>query len=671
VPASWAQKALRGIGVLLALASVAPAYGLLEGSSGVAAAQFLSAGPAQARAALVGTVVVFGLGLVFWPVAARATTVMDGLCSRWPVSRLAVVAGVVAFLTSVTFSMTVLGGGPYLVDGMSQLLQARIFASGALELTSDAPIAFSYYQYLAPTLHGWASQYPPGFAALLAGAMLFGAPAFVGPAVHGVTAWLGVRFASVLFKGDRHVVLVTAVLLVVSPFSLALAGAYMSHGLAALLGMIVVYASVRAEASDRPLACGVVGGLSVGLLATVRPLTALCVAVVAGTTWLLGKEWAASESTRDRLRFPAASVLAGIPPVGLLLWFNRSLFGGPLTFGYTAAQGPAHGLGFHVDPWGATYGAKEAVAYAATEIQALGTELLGLPVPMVLWIGLALLFFGRQTRSLGVLVGWAGSLVIAGFLYWHHDLSMGPRLLADAAPAWFMLAAWAMVTTLRGSIQWKDGAYAGYARGIVVTLGLGVLVAVPLRLADYSQGASQRGLVVEEVPEAGALVFVHDSWESRLAGRMAGVGLRDDQIRSALAIWSTCQLHTQLARLESGELPREALESNRNGGSALITRTMPSGSRIRTYDGEMLTNECEGQAASDFRGVSGLPQRSWRGDLPGVERGRPMYVRDLGPAKNEEMLRRYTSREAWVLVSDGPASTARLMPYVEAMALLW
>ena len=658
----------RAVGWSLVALATLPFYRLLEASDGLAARQFLAGASAYTRSIILASAIV---AVVAFTLSGWVTRLWTPLCRGADVlrgARIALLAGVSALAVSSAFSLIVLDGGPYLVDGMVQLVQARLFSAGELVLPADWPVEHWHFQYMAPASQGWASQYPPGYSAVLGVGLFIGLPWLVGPIIHGLTAWLGVRLAERLFPDDGGVVLVAAGFLTLSPFTTVLAGSYMNHGLAALLGLVAVWAGLRA-AEGNAFAWGLAAGAGVGLLATVRPLTAVLFVLIAGTAWFIFRD--RERSRGGRWRFPVAAAVAAAPPTLMLLWYNRTLFGGPFTFGYSAAQGPGHGLGFHVDPWGATYGLRQALAYTATELQALGPEMAGLAVPLVAIVGLALVFTSDVGRRQTVLVVWALAPVVAGFFYWHHDLSMGPRLFADAAPAWALLSAWSLVRGARWLLGARRGAYARFGQSLALVTLAAAMVAAPLRLNEYRVAAVARGLIVDPAPD-GSLVFVHDTWESRVSARLAAGGLRDDQIRRASASYSLCELQTVLDSSDGSSAGfLDHLTEPRRQPVPLATRIMPSGSPVRTFTGEQLTPECEAQAASDFRGIAGLPQRLWRGDLPGAERGRALYLRDMGPVRNEQVRNRFAEREALFLLLDNPESTPRLVTYNEGVARLW
>jgi hypothetical protein len=136
--------------------------------------------------------------------------------------------------------------------------------------------------------------------------------------------------------------------------------------------------------------------------------------------------------------------------------------------------------------------------------------------------------------------------------------------------------------------------------------------------------------------------------------------MRVDSIRAALARHSTCRLELHLR--DGGPLADEA-------SPPLRVLPMPSGSVIRSYEGETLDPACARQAASDFGGIVGLPPLLWQGDLPGLGSGGAMFVRDLGPEHNRRLIDRFREREPLVLMSS--EGVVRVLPYDEGMGALW
>jgi hypothetical protein len=105
-----------------------------------------------------------------------------------------------------------------------------------------------------------------------------------------------------------------------------------------------------------------------GAFVCTRPWTGL---VVSGTlvlaVWIpislhkaRPKAWLARQAT--------ALIAGGLPFALAVAAWNKALYGHALLLGYTVAFGPAHGLGFHTDPWGNEYGPVEALAYTGSDL---------------------------------------------------------------------------------------------------------------------------------------------------------------------------------------------------------------------------------------------------------------------------------------------------------------
>lgn len=661
------RAAIRLAGGSLLVLGLLPFHRLLAGVPGPAASTFHAWGTGYAPNALAACLAVALLGALLLPVVGRLSGRLETTEVRTPPARadaLAWGAGVAGALAAWAFAAVVLSGGPLLVDGVVQIVQGTLLASGRVGIPPEVPVSFFHFQYLAPSSAGWTSQYPPGHAAFLALGHVLGAPALVGPLLHGVTAWLGVRVARRLLPEGGVGLWVGAALLALSPLAVAPAGSYMSHTPAALLALAAVAAALR-WGEGGGLRWGLAAGGALGALACVRPYTALYTTIPAlMVPWLRP-----GRSPRDVMRYVGALGAGALPGVAVLMAVNAALFGGALTFGYEAAQGPGHGLGFHTDPWGVPYTPKLALAYAVTELQAAGVELAGVPLPLTPLIGLALLAGAVRGGGARLLLTWALAPVLAGFLYWHHDLSMGPRLISDAAPAWALLAGWSA-----GGLA-TPGRWTAYRRSLLVGAVLLAGVYAPMRLAGY-RGRTMATAVPEGTPAVSdpSLVFVHGSWEGRLGARLAERGTREDALRRILGGYTSCQIQRYLddadARGDSGAAPPDpGPEAAR--GRGLLERRMPSGSVVRTYEGEELTRACRRQAESDFRGILGLPDVIWRGGVPGAEGDGPMYLRDMGPDRNPIALSAYPDRQAWLLAPLEPGGIPMLLPYAEGMARLW
>jgi hypothetical protein len=170
--------------------------------------------------------------------------------------------------------------------------------------------------------------------------------------------------------------------------------------------------------------------------------------------------------------------------------------------------------------------------------------------------------------------------------------------------------------------------------------------------------------------------------------------MRQDSVITALRRNTNCGLHRYAlarealsaradfvgaARTDSGEasLTSDAsladvdLEQVPGTPSDLQRPPSPNGASLRTRDGEVFGTACAREAGADRYGAVALAPLVWQGDLPGIEEGRPMFVRDFGPELNRRLLRSYPDRQPFVFVPKGPTLPPEIVAYDEAMAQLW
>jgi 4-amino-4-deoxy-L-arabinose transferase-like glycosyltransferase len=668
----------RAVGAVLLLLLLLPWYILVGGaSSGPAAEQTLRLGGAYLFAAWAGSlataVAVVALGLVVpaRPAAASWDRFERALVTP-PSGWFALTLGAGAAAIGGWVSAVVLERRPILLDGVSQLIQARYFAAGAASGPPLEDPAFWQFQFMVVTDSGWASQYPPGFAALLAVVGQALPLWLIGPLLLGLAVAVTSLVAERLFPDDLAVARLGAALTALSPFLAFHAGAYMNHVLALALVGAAMLCSLRAV--DGAWAWSLFAGAATGALFATRPYTAVVLGFVAVVlTWALEPRGRAIPRARW-LRHLGAAAAGAAPFVIATLLYNRRVFGALTRFGYVAGEGPAHALGFHADPWGNSYGPRQALGYTSADLQGLSLDLLQHPIPLAVVVALYLVFASRLPRGAALAASWALLPVAAQALYWHHDLFMGPRLLYESAPGWTLVFAAAVIAAVRavperGASWWRvrrGGLVAAFALGVIVTLAY----TAPAKLASYHGVAVASGMSVTAPPvTAPALVFVHGGWEDRLAARLAATGMRVDSIRLALRSSSTCTVQRYVDALEARRNPQPTLTFASDPATAPRAFTMPSGSVLRSFDGETLTAECEREATSDFAGALGLPPLLWQGDLPGLPVEGAMFVRDLGPDRNQRLIERSPEREPMVLVAR--EGQLRLLSFDEGMRELW
>jgi hypothetical protein len=308
----------------------------------------------------------------------------------------------------------------------------------------------------------------------------------------------------------------------------------------------------------------------------------------------------------------------------------------------------------------------------------LGINLFETPVSAVLVVGAFLLCARQLTAPARLLLGWALAPVIANFLYWHHGLFMGPRMLHEAAPAWSMLTAVAGVGLVERIPQRAHVARfhirSAATVGLLGALVFGLLVLAPQRGLSYGG----EWLAITRVPapqvKGPALIFVHDAWKARVGMTLASHGYRLDTVETLLRQNSTCAVHEFAGAVGAGDSVRvksmlARLDTVPRASRLPRAVEIAPGDPIRIQPNEVPTAECRVQMRSDERGILDLAPLLWRGDLPGAAARGALYVRDLGPTRNAELIARHPDRQPYVYAQRGDAIV--LYPYAEGMSALW
>ncbi|MEX2284158.1 MAG: hypothetical protein WEE89_16850 [Gemmatimonadota bacterium] len=667
---NWKSLILRISGGLLVGLVVVPLYSLLDrpetGLAGSATAEQMTH---YAALIWLGTVLIGGIAALALLIPERRVSDFVNRLARVivapPITLFAIMLALFSTAAAAWFLRGVLDGQPDLIDSFAQLTHARLLAEGALTGTTSP---FWHLQQTVVTEHGWASQYPPGYIVLLALGFRLGAVWLVGPLLLGMCVFSFTLAAERLLPNDLALARLGALLAAISPFAIAQAGSFMSHTAAAAFGAIGLYCFARARTgADFWFA---LTGFAGGTLFSIRPYTGLTIGA------LITLVIALDPAVRARRMRALGWMLAGALPIAIAVgWYNATLFDSPFRFGYSAALGPAGGLGFQVDPWGNTYGIAQALAYTSAELLALSLFLLESPFPVVAIIGVVLLLRPRVTPVQALIGGWALLPVIANLFYWHHGLYRGPRMLADVVPAWVLLCVLAFAELARAARgRTMAGRYSLFS-GVVMLAAL-VLVVSPLlfgasRLLSYERDPVSAALLrAPEVPDR-ALVFVHGGWTARLAARLAAAGMRLDSVESALRQNSTCAVHEFAQAYErKAVLPALSFEPRPTSLPAQIQ--ISEGNRIRVQPGERMTRSCTLEINADRAGVVDAAPLIWQGALtnPATD-PRPIFVRDLGPDRNRELLARHVDRVPLLYGPADPEITPRLWPYDGAIRALW
>lgn len=687
---SWLRYVRRGVGVGLVLLVVLPVFRLLHGREiGVIGADILGSAERAYDMLLFGTIIVVPVAVVMARVVSestvdRWTTRISRALTGSSALQYAVLMAVLAFALTTMFSLLVLDGKPNLVDAMAQLVQARYVAEGHLTGPVGVWSPFIALQNTLVVPEGWVSKYPPGYVVLLAAGLRVGAAWLVGPLLMAITVFFTSLAAERLLSNQLGVARLGALFVAISPFSVGLAGAYMNHVGAAAGIAAAVYCALRAAEQDR-LSWAVLVGVALGFTFTIRPVAAVWGGILLLVVWL-SRVGADGNVSPAPLPVPVlirrlVAAFAGAVPFGLAIaLYNARLFGHPLRFGYVAADGVAVGLGFHRDPWGNFYGPLEALAYTSSDLTALSLNLLETPIPAVVICGLYLILAPRLNAGVRVIAAWALLPVIAGSLYWHHGIFMGPRMLNEAAPAWALLAAVSGVGLVNLiSPTRMIGAYnVRLATTLVLTLGLvmGLVYLAPQRLLSYGGPYMASTRIAPPQTKEPSLIFVHGGWTGRLAMPLIAMGMPLDSVETLFRQNPTCAVDRfAKSYVQASPAERRALVATMDfaprSGDPLIRVESSPGSIIRVQRGEKLTEPCLKEFFADRLGIVDVSPFLWQRDLPGLEAKGAMLVRDLGPTANEVVMRAFPDRRPFFLYRSAPSTPATVMDYQTGMASVW
>lgn len=550
------------------------------------------------------------------------------------------------------------------VDEMTALIHARYLAAGHLAGSLPGPAEAWLIPNMLVVDSGWVSQYPPGHLLVLAAFVFAGARWLMGPLLFAAMVGLSAASFDRLLPPERRAVgRAAALLLAVSPFALLLASGALSHLTAGAAGALALYAALRASTGG-PSRWTFVAGAAVGLMVLARPWTG----VVLGPTLTLGLWWRRGGFALVS-RSLAPWIAGGIPFALVLFAYDTALFGGPLTLGYEVLYGPAHRLGFHLDPWSFPYGARESIGYSASDLLQFGAALLDTPVSITLVAGLYLLLVRRLEPAVGVIAAWAVLPVFGNALYWFHQ----PRMLFESAPAWILLAVLGVSALYNRP---ERGVSNAAVFGVAATLMIGAAGLAPIDFGK--QGWSPETLSRITLPAGsaqGALVFVHASWNERTAALLQASGMRNDSIQAVLRRNDACALYQYAIERNNGSDPADwpaiDLEQTSSRPATLASVRAPGDAVLLQQSGAVWTEACARQVLADRFGSVALAPLLWQGDLPELERGHPLFVRDYGPERNATVLEEFPSRPALVFAYGPNGDAPRLRSYDEGMRLLW
>jgi hypothetical protein len=436
---------------------------------------------------------------------------------------LAFALAVLAALASAWVADRVYERIPHLEDEMANLWQAEVMADGqAYQPSPPMPRSFMVPFVVDYEGHRF-GKYPPGWPAMLSLGARAGAPWLVNPILAGLTAWLVYRLGSRI--AGRGIGLLAELLTATSPMFLMLSGSLMGHSLGlfltaafwlAWLDLFPPGGGQRDSIAPRWLPVSV-AGLSLGLLALTRPLTAVGVglpAVIHGLVLLVRGDRAA------RRRVLGVGGLALAVAAILPLW-QWALTGNPWLNPYTLWW-PYDTIGFGPGVGHTATGHNLYWAYINTRfsLRAGQHDLFGWPYLSWLFLPFGLIAL-RRSRDGWLLFSLFPSLVFVYIFYWIGSWLLGPRYYYEALPGLAITSA-VGVAWLGGWLGSRVGRWASLRRVatgtlLLVLMALNLLYYVPIRVGGLQglYGISRKAMQPLEAADLGrALVIVHPvhSW---------------------------------------------------------------------------------------------------------------------------------------------------------------
>ncbi len=175
---------------------------------------------------------------------------------------------------------------PHLEDEWAYIWQAQVAAKGQLTIPSPEHEKSIIIPFVVDYNGQRFGKYPPAWPAVLAMGVRFNARAWVNPLLAGLGVWLTYLLGKKVF--NNTIGLLAAFLTLTSPFFLINSGTLLSHPWSYVLSAVFALSWLDSFplSNDRKNAASIPGwipvatvGLSLGLLALTRPLTALGVAL--------------------------------------------------------------------------------------------------------------------------------------------------------------------------------------------------------------------------------------------------------------------------------------------------------------------------------------------------------------------------------------------------------
>jgi len=433
------------------------------------------------------------------------------------------------------FSYALFDHMPHVHDGVVQLFQAKILALGHVTVKSPSFAKFFHLKYIFSSGR-WHTQYPMGHALALLPGILIGAPWLINPLL-GTLSLATTYFASKKFFGRENEARVGLILMATSPFFLFISSEYMNHATAMFLFSLFLL-GFAGMAEERSWKWGALGGLALGAMFHVRPLTAAAL----GLPFCLYYIGLFLVAPAKRLPAGLAFVAAFAVPAAALLWYNQATNGDPFLFGYTAMWGSS-GFGLGESQWGPPHTTARGMINTCNALGLLNLYLFEWPIPSLFFLFLLFAFPFRKTHWDWLFLISTLLVIVAYFFYFFSNTLMGPRFYYSALPMVVLLTARG-IEALSEGLSKAGIATVATARSRLILAVCGcllfaLLIRYPYWINYYQasfMGVDRKGW--EAVQAAGidrGLVFVRIHRRDRLEASLVALGISCRDVETLLA----------------------------------------------------------------------------------------------------------------------------------------
>jgi hypothetical protein len=357
---------------------------------------------------------------------------------------LALILAILGSISSTWVSHSVYEGLPHLEDEFAFLWEAEVMAGGRIKL----PTPFEARSHLVPFVVDYEGdrfgKYPPGWPAALSLGARWDAPWVVNALLAGFSIWLIYRLGSKV-AGEK-VGLLATVLSLTSPMFLILSGSMLSHTFslfltcAFALAWLELFPFKNIEDGVKQVPAWMlvmILGMSMGLLAITRPLTAVGVGLPFS---IHGLAIFIRGSEVERKRLTGIGVVTILLIAILPLW-NAALTGDPLLNLYTLwweydriGFGPGVGVtesghSLFLAWWNLRWSLRTGVH-----------DLFGWPYISWIFLPFGLVALRRKWRG-WLLFSIFPALILAYMAYWVGSWLYGPRYYFEALPGLAIVSA--------------------------------------------------------------------------------------------------------------------------------------------------------------------------------------------------------------------------------------